>query len=334
MEYKINQQALSQYTDTLTKKFIDNYFSAAVTQVNGAQILKFTKIELVDLFAIKILFEKWKKETDAIKSPYFNYQSEEVKEALAEFMAVLSRNILVHKDHFEPLLKEAISHSLSFILQPLEYIKSQILSPSKGIGNEELKDLQKYFKVHKSLVNGIFTQIQNVNPSMTRRLEIADRAYADFSSKADNAELLLQMFSDIVPIKLQDVTIDTTAIFEPEPEPEPEPEKVAPAPEKPAVQLELEDLGKPFSTQAEKDKKNKILDFKSALSINQRYMFVKELFQNKQDQFDEALAAVEQCTQYEQAINMLIEKYGEANNWDADKEEVAELFELISKKFF
>ncbi|MBY0427456.1 MAG: hypothetical protein K2Q22_17605, partial [Cytophagales bacterium] len=326
MEHQINFITLNTYAEKLARKYSDAYFSSSITSVSGSQILKFTKIELVDLFTIKILFEKWKAETDAIKSPYFNYSSEEVKEALAIFMAVLSKNIQVNKEHFLPLLTEAITHSLYFILAPLGYLKEFVLDPQKNISNEDLKDLQKYFKVHKTLINGIFTQLMVSNPSDSKRLEMADKIYKDYEEKADNAEHLLAMFADVIPVKINDLVISEEKFTELKSEIKPMSE--------PLPEISLEDLTPPSESLAEKNKKNKILDFKSALSINQRYMFVKELFQNKQDQFDEALSSIENCLNYEEAINLLIERYGEANNWDTDKEEVAELFELISKKFF
>jgi len=326
MEYPINFISLNTYSEKLARKYSDAYFSTSITSVSGSQILKFTKIELVDLFAIKILFEKWKAETDAIKSPYFNYSSDEVKEALSEFMAVLSKNIQVNKEHFLPLLTEAITHSLYFILSPLAYLKEFVLDPEKNISNDDLKDLQKYFKVHKALINGIFTQLMVSNPSAQKRLEIAEKAYHEYSDKSDNAEHLLAMFADVIPVKLYE-------LVEAE---EKKAEKVGlPVETTPlAKEIMLEDLTLPEESAAEKNKKNKILDFKSALSINQRYMFVKELFNGKQEDFDQALQMIDSCKNYQEAIDLLVDKYGATNNWDTDKDEVAELFELISKKFF
>jgi hypothetical protein len=326
MEHQINFISLNKYSEKLAQNFADTYFSTKVTYVTGNQILKFTKIEIVNLFAIKILFEKWKTELDAIKSPYFNYGNEEVKEALAAFMAVLSKNIQVNVEHFIPLLTEAIVHSLFFILSPLTFLKENVLDEEKNIPNGDLKDLQKYFRVHKSLVNGIFTQLIASNPPMHKRVEMAENIYKDYSSKADNAELLLAMFGDVVPIKLSDLVFI---------EEKPIPVKVDIVETKQApVPITLADFAPAEESHSEKNKKNKILDFKSALSINQRYMFVKELFQNKQEEFDAALKGIEECKTYEDAINFLVDKYGNVNNWDTDKEEVAELFELISKKFF
>jgi len=328
MEYQINFISLNTYAEKLARNYSDAYFSPTITSVSGNQILKFTKIELVDVFAIKILFEKWKSETEAIKSPYFNYSSEEVKDALAVFMAVLSKNIQVNKEHFVPLLTEAIQHSIYFILSPLGYLKEYVLDPERKIANEDLKDLQKYFKVHKAIINGIFTQLAVSNPSPSKRIELAEKAYQDYADKADNAEHLLAMFADVVPIRLTDLIQIEEKPKEKEPIKE---EKAVPAP---TPTITLADLTPPEETNSDRNKKNKILDFKSALSINQRYMFVKELFQNKQEDFDAALAAIETCNNYQEAIDLLIDRYGANNNWDTDKEEVAELFELISKKFF
>ena len=78
---------------------------------------------------------------------------------------------------------------------------------------------------------------------------------------------------------------------------------------------------------------NKAVDIKSLITINQRFMFVNELFKGESKVFQETLEKVQVCGSYNEAINMLLDNYANRYDWDTDKEEVAEFFDLISRTF-
>jgi hypothetical protein len=78
---------------------------------------------------------------------------------------------------------------------------------------------------------------------------------------------------------------------------------------------------------------NKGIDLKSMITINQKFMFVNELFKGESKVFQETLEKVGTCNSYNEAINMLLDNYANRYDWDTDKEEVAEFFELISRLF-
>lgn len=86
-------------------------------------------------------------------------------------------------------------------------------------------------------------------------------------------------------------------------------------------------------TVLERANHNKVVDLKSSITINQRFMFVNELFKGEGKVFTESLEKVETCNNYKEAIDMLLENYANRYDWDTDKEEVAEFFELVSRKF-
>ena len=102
------------------------------------------------------------------------------------------------------------------------------------------------------------------------------------------------------------------------------------------INATLNDLLKPQNkklTVLDKANQNKLTDLKSAITINQKFMFVNELFKGESKVFQEALEKVDSCITYNEAINLLLESYANRYDWDTDKEEVAEFFELISRKF-
>ena len=63
-------------------------------------------------------------------------------------------------------------------------------------------------------------------------------------------------------------------------------------------------------------------------------MFKKELFKQNEDDFSNAMEIINNSSSYDHAIDQILSLYAEKYNWDTDKEEVAELFELISRKYF
>ena len=98
----------------------------------------------------------------------------------------------------------------------------------------------------------------------------------------------------------------------------------------------LNELLKPQNkkmTVLEHANQNKVVDIKSLITINQRFMFVNELFKGESKVFQETLEKVQVCGSYNEAINMLLDNYANRYDWDTDKEEVAEFFDLISRTF-
>ena len=61
----------------------------------------------MNLFVVRELFKAWKEETKKLKSPYFNYESPEVKEALETLMDKLSNNILSRSSAFYSAFKKS-----------------------------------------------------------------------------------------------------------------------------------------------------------------------------------------------------------------------------------
>ena len=108
MESNINHAFIADYSKSFAQKLLQSFFSPGKSFVNGEELLSFTEIQQLNYFILKGLFSKWKEEINNLKSPYFDYEQEEVKEALKEFMNILSKHILVDKDDLSPLVEEAV----------------------------------------------------------------------------------------------------------------------------------------------------------------------------------------------------------------------------------
>jgi hypothetical protein len=92
-------------------KLADSFFLKN-EKINGKEILSFCDIKQVNLFVVKELMRLWNAESEKWRSPFFNYESAEVQEVVAQFKIVLSNNISISKKDFVPLLKAATAQTL------------------------------------------------------------------------------------------------------------------------------------------------------------------------------------------------------------------------------
>ncbi len=111
MDEKISLEAIALYGDAYAEKVLKGFF-ASKDNINGQEILSLCSVQQVNLFVVRELFKAWKEDTRKLKSPYFDFENPEVKEALDAFMNIASQHILISKAHFSPLLKKAVSQTL------------------------------------------------------------------------------------------------------------------------------------------------------------------------------------------------------------------------------
>lgn len=91
-------------------------------------------------------------------------------------------------------------------------------------------------------------------------------------------------------------------------------------------------VAKPDNTVSEKISKQKIVDLKSSIGINEKFMFINQLFKGSLDNYNEAMDYLENYDIEADAfdyINRLAEKY----KWDKDNIAVVTLNELIKRKY-
>lgn len=139
-------------------------------------------------------------------------------------------------------------------------------------------------------------------------------------------------------------------IPEPTPEPKPaveakpepvkvtEPEPVAKVPAQPNVeakpkQRSLNDL---FNEQkqdlGEKFQQTKIADLTKAMSINDKFLFIRELFKNKSEEFSHAIHTLNKCENIEEAFDTM-EGLKKQYFWDSTSSAYLALCDLVRRKF-
>ncbi len=70
-----------------------------------------------------------------------------------------------------------------------------------------------------------------------------------------------------------------------------------------------------------------------SISVNQRYMFINELFQGNADQYTQAINDIERCESFDDSVELMIQKYAKKLDWNMNSQEVKELLKVIFKRY-
>ncbi|HNP20229.1 MAG TPA: hypothetical protein PKL31_17445 [Fulvivirga sp.] len=332
MDNNLNRAGITNYSKRYASSVINTFFKSK-QKIGGEDIKHLVDIQQINLFVIKNLFEEWQKETDKLKSPYFDYSSPQVAQALTEFMNTLSRNISIEKKAFEPLLIRAVEESVLLIFSPYDFY-THLTEHSNGemtIGN--LKRTLKYVKVNRNLLESL---IANMEKQKLERVDeekyatLLHEVFQNIQASPDDIGVYFDNFSKIEPLKEGDIYGVTK-----ETEAEPVISKVKPTNEnKPEVEPDGPTINDKHTNTAasiaEIHESKKIDNLKSHLSINQRFMFQKVLFDGDEKAFYEALDFLDNCNSKESAMKHIYATYP---HWNVESEEFEEFVELLDKRF-
>ncbi len=147
-ERKINHQYIENYSKIFSDKVVDDFFSDK-DEIAGKEIVSLTKSKQVNFLVIKSLFNKWQDETKKLESPFFDFKNDKVRKALVQFMNTLSQFILIDKEHFRPLLKDAIEDAIYLVYSPLDFFLAEVTQKHPThLAVKSFKSVGKYVKVH------------------------------------------------------------------------------------------------------------------------------------------------------------------------------------------
>ena len=341
MSRSLDYSALDQYCQTFSERVVREVY-AHQPRVSGPDILSLSPVKQVNFFVIMALFDQWQQEIDRLESPYFDYDHEEVQVALEEFMNTLSQHISVTEPQLHPLLVTATRDALLLMLSPVEYFQGVLdRLRRERLYAEDVKGWIKYVKINRAPLDRLSDRVAGSNGSGVS----ADEAAQLLRARAAELPTELpfeyrQEFSQVVPLSEDDLL---EASREAPPEPEPTSNFAEPAPlessssssEDPPVPRTLNDELTPGqrATLVDLHQQQKIANIKSYIGVNQRFMFIRELFGNNADAYNEALDELEQQNTYIEAFNHLRNQYAQPNRWKMDSEEVVEFLEIIAKRF-
>ena len=149
MNTKLKPIAVEEYSKAFAKKLCNAFFEKNEF-INGKQILSFTNVYQVNLFILYKLFDRWQQETIKLKSPYFNFNSPEVMQALTVFMNTLSQHIFIRLEDFEPLVIRSVTDTLRLVITPYEFFKTQ-LTHHPIVKITRLREMSKYIHLNNLL---------------------------------------------------------------------------------------------------------------------------------------------------------------------------------------
>lgn len=155
MASKLNQTALKNYSADFTNKIVVDFY-ANKTVVTGQELLTLTPSRQVNLLIVSRLFDQWKTDAKAFRSPYFDFDNAEVKRAMDDFMNTVSQHIAIKRSDLQPLLQEATEESLLLLLAPAEYFDRKLRGlPNFTFDKETARQLVKYTHMHAGVAKAL-----------------------------------------------------------------------------------------------------------------------------------------------------------------------------------
>lgn len=361
MEHKYNQLNLERYSATLAKLLCDRYFAGSPS-VNGQQIIGFTPIKQVNLFIIKELLQRWNQEMANLQSPYFDFENDEVKEALVQFMNVLSRKISIKRPHFEPLLVKAIADTFKWVIDPVSAFEDKFMPLQDNLTATKLQSNLKYISLNKELVKDFLDNLGSGSLNYHAVLHEFRSFLASHKQHLMPVETLVAEFNSLAPIQTADildnrapapaptnyqpevknsVPATSPSAFQNQPETNHEPQtKASTAPDnrlnekfRGDKQTLNERLAKPANTLADNQMGKKIESLKDSISINQRFGFINELFNGENMQYYNAIKTLDEFKDAESAKDFVQRDLAPRYDWTKKEDHVNKLLRLIERKF-
>lgn len=352
-QLQLDKPSIQSYGVALAEKLTTDFFGSKEV-IKGEEIVRFTDIEQLNFFILMNLFDRWKDEINRLKSPYFNYEEEEVALALKSFVNKVSRHIAVRKEFFKPLVQKAIADTLTYLISPAEFIEQEF-GKQDQISKSDLADKQKFFKLYKDTVQLWFEKIERSSNDLLSGKDVVDlyKTVAPRQHSVQYSDPVVDKFNNLLKLTIpvapsQQANVDK--LYKITPAEESITKKDIPA-ESPAINAPAEaKVNRPFqkpaltihdnlkqsvgTSIAERLSKSKIEDIKSSIPLNLKFLFINVLFDGKVNEYNEALAHIEECSDLESAQQVLTEKYGRKNKWDMRTEEKNEFFQIIERKFY
>jgi len=334
MDNNINHQLIKSYSKSFGDLLIKNLFKNK-SSINGEEILNFSHIKQINYFILKILFESWQSETKNFKSPFFNYECDEVKTALNSLMVALSKNILIDKQDFKKLLEEAIYKTILLIFSPYEFYLQEINKPSpQKISIDDLHTLQKYIKINVHLLKAYIDRFNSEEIQAVfseDAVRIFDEVCETIKDTPEDFDNYILDFSKILPLDINEIYKQSN-VESSETNEDTKDEKANKSALKKKTLLDTLEI----------EKKDAIIDFhekkpleelKKSISINQRFMFENDLFNKDKAEFEMVINYLDNCKNIQEAMSFINENYVEKKNWDSSKNEVKDFLKLIEKRF-
>jgi hypothetical protein len=368
MTYNWNETEVQNKANNFANEVGHELF-ATNDRISGAEIMSATEIKQINLFVLKELFEKWGNETSKLKSKYFDFDHDEVKKALSDFMNVLSRYISIEKVDFVSLLTNATKQTIELYVDPHDFFVGQLRNlPEFKLTQEWLKSNDKFFKDYNWVLRELSNRLNGVSFVYANEgIEwLNDLKFSEISIDHQN---VLKIIDEKGGAPIQDAVQSSSSFFDglltqnsididyhPMPNQkgsvdEVSSNQVSLASNIPEVLVskkadikssELEVVTINESLIKHHESKNSLSDFhqrrkidsiKGNISLNQKYLFINNLFGGNEASYNLAIEDLEMCSVFGEAKELMIKKYLPQFKWDLKSPEAEEFFELLKRRF-
>lgn len=359
-QLQLDKSTIQSYGVALSEKLSNDFFSKKEF-IKGEEIVHFTEIEQLNFFILMNLFDRWKEEINKLKSPYFNYDVEEVSIALKTFVNKVSRHISVRKEFFKPLVQKSITDTLTYLLSPSEFIEQEF-NKNEYLSKSDLIDKEKFFKLHKDSIQTWIEKADQLPGEILRTKDLVElfKSIVPTQHVVQYSDPIVDKFNQLLKLTLLGAPSQQPAVEKLIKISAPDSKKENPIQEshntplveniiKPIEANLNEQFSKPTRTLndtlksanqqsgnsiAERLSKSKIEDIKSSIPLNLKFLFINILFDGKVTEYNEALSQIEGCSDFESTQTLLMSTYSKKNKWDTHLEEQAEFFKIIERKFY
>ncbi len=317
MSFKLNKKAIENYSTTLSNLILNQAFYTR-DFLGGNEINKLTETPQINILILKILFEKWNMEAEKLRSKYFDFSHPDVVHALQVFKNKLSHHIKIDKETFAPLLEEAIKGTLSLIFEPRKAVINLFLYDVSNY-----KEQLKFLKVHPQMVKALL-EIKDAN---IEELHAVVNTWENFTKPQEILEQTSVIHKGIIEDFVLD-EVDQTVIL---------PKKT----EKPLSTEEIKTVNDAFSDDksgvqnlaSQFQEKQKMNSLQKGISINQRYVFIKELFNGEADDYNRFIAKIDTIQSFEEADSFIKTEIIPQYNWSENEAEQKAFYQLLAKKY-
>jgi hypothetical protein len=365
MPDSINIDKLTQYTDRFAGKILEEAYASKST-LGGADLLKLTPVRQVNLGILNRLFEQWKSNALSFRSAYFNFENEEVRDALESFMNITSRHIAVKRLDLEPLLRQSVKDAVILLYTPAQYFETKIKSLSDGyFTTEKAVELVKYTHIHQGFAKALESRLTESGSGAVSSVRALDWlvGLGNDLSLIDKKDDFEQQFAAVS--SLEQAGLFTAAAAEPvvtngakKAEPKSffdtalsEIENTKPAGNYPksassasvntGTPAELESLNSRFKVDVPKPTSDKsygsvqvrVENIAGSIPLGQRFMFVNQLFSRNSEHFDKAIYELDNVKSYAEAEDLIWHRYASKHAWDLNGEAVSALLAIVKRKF-
>ena len=283
------------YSSTFTEKIIDAAYARQVL-LSGQVLLRLTPSQQVNLFVLKALYRAWQKETLRLESPYFDYQHPSVRQALQDFMNILSKHISVRKNTLAPILQEAVLDTLHLMFSPERFFRQELITRTQTLSTAYLKNTARYLRIQQAMFKVFADTFQTLHKHTLSAKE-TEQFFEQCVVRMPSAEPIdtyIAELASVLPLKDERAALET-------------PQQ--------SVHTDTEDKSSVVSALNMPESKVKT--------------FVQFLFKGDRASFLEAMENIKKCQSFDKSIELLLTRYGKQYAWNTESVHAKELFKEV-----